>query len=215
MNGYKEKFKSVVKGRVGIFIDAANLESSVRGMWVNPKDVPDSLKHLTTERLGWSVDYRRLKEFFLGLGSPIWDARFYAPSFGTPSHQKFLYFMDKGAKFTLITKPLKEYIDHSPEHPHRKANFDVELSIDAIEHIDNYDTFILFSGDCDFEYLLKKLRGNGKLTIVLSRAGHVAKELPPACHHYFDIVDFRDEFMKVFKRKELDAEAPSPAVHVI
>lgn len=78
----------------------------------------------------------------------------------------------------------------------------VELSIDAVDLMPKYDTFVLFSGDCDFEYLLKFLRGRGKRTIVFSRKGHIAKELPPACHHYFDVIDFRQEFMRISERKK-------------
>ena len=70
--------------------------------------------------------------------------------------------MDNGLNFKLITKPLKEYIDHIPETPHRKANFDVEIAVDSTFLLNSFDTLILFSGDCDFEYLIKFLRGLGK-----------------------------------------------------
>lgn len=86
--------------------------------------------------------------------------------------------------------------------PNRKANFDVELSVDAVSNLLQYETFILFSGDCDFEYLAKYLRGQGKIVIAFSRSGHVAKELPPACNHYFDIVDFREEILRVTPKKQ-------------
>ena len=77
------------------------------------------------------------------------------------------------------------------------ANFDIEIAVDATFTLKDYDTFILFSGDCDFEYLLKFLRGQSKTTIVFSRSGHVARELPPACNHYFDIADFRNEILRI------------------
>jgi uncharacterized LabA/DUF88 family protein len=77
----------------------------------------------------------------------------------------------------------------------------VEIAVDAVHKLKNYQTFILFSGDCDFEYLLKFLRGQGKIAIVFSRAGHIAKELPPASNCYFDIVDFRDELLKIEPKK--------------
>ena len=96
---------------------------------------------------------------------------------------------------------------HSPEYPHRKANFDVEIGVDATFHINQFETLVLFSGDCDFEYLLKFMRGRGKTAIVFSRSGHVAKELPPAASHYFDIVDFRQEILKIGLRK---AKEPRP-----
>lgn len=204
MNPYREALMKIIKGRIGVFIDAANLEHSVRDMWVNPKDVPPSLQHLTTDRLRWRVDYSALRDFWNKLGE-VWDIRFYCADFGSEGHRKFLYFLEKGRGYTLVTKPLKEYTDHTPEVPHRKANFDVEIAIDATFNANSYETLVLFSGDCDFEYLLRSHRGRGKRAIVFSRTGHIAKELPPAASQYFDIADFRHEFLKVVEN------AKSPA----
>ncbi len=215
MDAYKDKLSSVIKGRIALFIDAANLERSVQDMWVNPKDVPEGLKHLTTSELRWTVDYFRLRNFF-GMFGEVWGIRFYTARFESENHKKFLYFLDKGVNYTLMTKPLKEYQDHLPEAPHRKANFDVEIAVDAVANFDHYKTIILFSGDCDFEYLLRHLRGRGKVTIVFSRSGHIAKELPPACHYYFDIIDFRNEFLKVAEKKQRTPRLASqgPAVDI-
>jgi len=199
------KLKSVVKGRTVVFIDAANLEQSVKDMWVNPKDIPDNLKQLTTAKLRWSVDYKKFNTFFSTVGD-FSAIRFYTADFLSDSHRKFLYFLDKGLKFKLATKPLKEYIDHTPSTPHRKANFDVEIAVDSTFSMDNFDTLILFSGDCDFEYLIKFMRGHGKIVIGFSRSGHVAKELPPALSHYFDIADFRQEILRVTEK----AKNPAP-----
>lgn len=198
---YTNKIETAVRGKVAVFIDAANLEQSVRHMWVNPKDVPETMKHKTTDTLQWAVDYQKTRDFFERLGK-LSDVRFYTASFPSKGHTNFLHFLDKKLQFSLRTKPLKEYGDHTREFPHRKANFDVEIAVDAVASLDSYNTFILFSGDCDFEFLLKFLRGRGKMTIVFSRSGHVAKELPPACHHYFDIVDFRDDLLQVISKKQ-------------
>lgn len=205
VNNYTEKLKEVLKGNLAIFIDAANLEQSVRDMWVNPKDIPEELKHVLTDQLRWSVDYKKLKDFFKSIGK-IEMIRFYSANFQTESHIRFMYFLRKGLRFILNTKPLKKYNDHTFEKPHRKANFDVELSIDATFYMNRFDTLILFSGDCDFEYLLKFMRGHSKVAIVFSRSGHIAKELLPAANHYFDIVDFRHEILKVVQK------AKNPAV---
>jgi len=204
-NEYVEKLKGVVKGKTVVYIDAANLEQSVKGMFVRADDVPDNLKHMPAESLRWSIDYQKLKDFFSTLGDHQ-GVRFYTAEFDGKGHHKFRYFLDKGLKFKLITKPLKEYEDHTLEAPHRKANFDVEIAVDSTFSIDDFDTMILFSGDCDFEYLIKFLRGNGKVVIGFSRSGHIAKELPPALSHYFDIANFRPIFMKVSPK----AKSPEP-----
>lgn len=205
MNEYEEKLKSVVKGKMVVYIDAANLEQSVKDMFVRFDDVPEDLKHLTTDTLRWSVDYQKLKDFFKTVGD-FKGVRFYTAEFDGEGHHRFRYFLDKRLKFKLITKSLKEYKDHTLEIPHRKANFDVEIAVDSTFSMEQFDTLILFSGDCDFEYLIKFLRGNGKVVVGFSRSGHVAKELPPALSHYFDIANFRSLFMKV----SLKAKSPKP-----
>ena len=199
-NPLSSKLLKILKQRkMMVFIDAANLERSVQDMWVNPKDIPDKLKKHSAADLCWRVDYLKLKLFFEGL-SPVEQVRFYSAAFPNDSHNKFLTFLKKtGIK--LVTKKLKEYKDHRADQPHRKANFDVELSIDAVTLLEKYDILVLFSGDCDFEYLLKFARGHNKITIVFSRKGHIAKELPPASNYYFDLVDFRDELLVIAPKK--------------
>lgn len=204
-NEYVAKLKAIVKSRVVVYIDAANLEQSVKDMFVRPDDIPENLKHLSVESLKWSIDYKKLNEFFKTLGQSH-GVRFYTAAFDNEGHHKFRYFLDKNLKFKLVTKPLKEYEDHTIDTPHRKANFDVEIAVDSVFSINDFDTLILFSGDCDFEYLIKFLRGNGKVIIGFSRSGHVAKELPPALSHYFDIANFRSIFMKV----DIKAKSPKP-----
>lgn len=191
---------------MAIFIDAANLERSVEKMWVNPKDIPNEHKNTPANELCWRVDYKKLADFFNRLGT-VSQLNFYSPHFGSESHNRFLTFL-KHAGFKLKTKALKEYLDHTPEIPHRKANFDVELAVDATFTLENYQTFVLFSGDCDFAYLLKFLRGQGKMTIVFSRTGHIAWELPPACHYYFDVADFRPEILRIAPKP---SKAKNPA----
>ena len=57
-----------------------------------------------------------------------------------------------------------------------KCNFDVEICIDAIRFIDQYDTFCLFTSDSDFKYLLEFIKRRGK-NIVLFSAGYVQQTL--------------------------------------
>ena len=187
---YFQKLKSAIKGRAVVYIDAANLERSVQSFFVNPKEIPEDFKKYFPDQLCWRVDYEKFKKFFSEV-CDLKEIKFYSPDFQTDSHRKFFWFLKKILKIKLSTKPLKEYSDHTIDHPHRKANFDVEIAVDATFGLNDYDTLILFSGDCDFEYLLKFLRGHSKQAIVFSRSGHVAKELIPACSHYFDLVDFR------------------------
>ena len=60
-----------------------------------------------------------------------------------------------------------------------KSNFDVEISVDALRKIDDFDTFCLFSGDSDFTYLARFLKRKGKKIIVIAsgQVFHTLKDL--------------------------------------
>lgn len=79
----------------------------------------------------------------------------------------------------------------------RKADFDVEISVDAVSWLNNFDTFVLFSGDSDFVYLTSFLKKHKKRVLVLSRRGHVADELRTSKNidHYQDVWKLREEFL--------------------
>ncbi len=209
MDEYTEKLKKVIKGKVVVFIDAANLERSVKSMFVRADDMPENFKHSQSDELKWSVDYKKLNDFFKSI-SDLKGIKFYTPEFENDGHHGFRYFLAKGLGFKLTTKPIKEYGDHTEERPHRKANFDVEIATDATFTMGDYDTIILFSGDCDFEYLIKFLRGNGKIVIGFSRKGHIAKEIPPALSHYFDIANFRSIFLQIVPKAKSPGQSPGP-----
>ena len=49
-----------------------------------------------------------------------------------------------------------------------KCNCDVELTVDAIDRIQDYQQIILCSGDGDFARLIRYLKNKGKITTVLS-----------------------------------------------
>ena len=77
----------------------------------------------------------------------------------------------------------------------RKADFDVEISVDAVSWQKNFDTFVLFSGDSDFLYLLAYLKKMKKRILILSRRGHIANELRQS--------DYVDYYQDVFKLRKL------------
>lgn len=58
----------------------------------------------------------------------------------------------------------------------RKCDFDVEITQDALNMIDNYDTLLLFSGDGDYFALTEDLIKKGKKVILVFAEGHKGKE---------------------------------------
>ncbi len=158
-------------GRVIIFIDAANLEHSVKS-------------------LGWWVDYRKLYDFFKTRVQLI-EIRHYCTHFNDERQNKFFTVLKK-CGFKLVTKPLKiiTEIDRA-KGDIRKANFDVEIALDASVHLEIYDTLVLFSGDSDFNYLVKQLRQKGKKVIVVSSRYHISRELIESATRYIDLKKLR------------------------
>ena len=69
-----------------------------------------------------------------------------------------------------------------------KGNMDVEITIDAIHHMQKYDTAILFSGDSDFLALVKYIRGNGKKVYIFSSKNNISEELRTGGDGYFDVL---------------------------
>lgn len=57
------------------------------------------------------------------------------------------------------------------------TDWDVGITIDALDKLDEYDTFVLVSGDGDFAQLLEYLRAKGKQTVVLSFEGTTSRLL--------------------------------------
>ena len=57
-----------------------------------------------------------------------------------------------------------------------KCNFDVEICVDAIRLVKNYDTFCLFSSDADFVRLIYFLKKQNK-KVILIKVGYIQHDL--------------------------------------
>ena len=145
-----------MKGRLALFIDAANLNIGLR-------------------RYNKSVDFKRLVRFFRKQSK---KAMLFYYTYNYPNdkrHQKFLAFL-KSQGFRLRTKQVK-IIRDKKKGEERKANFDVEIAIDAVDKQNLYDTIVLFSGDSDFAALIDYLKSKNKQTIICSTRRNISKEL--------------------------------------
>ncbi len=117
--------------------------------------------------------------------------RHYCPRFDDEKQDNFFTVLKKTG-YKLITKPLKIISQLNIEKGDlRKANFDVEIAIDALDLLSKYDTLILISGDSDFDSLVKRLKKAGKRVIVVSSRYHISKELIDSCNKYIDIKKLR------------------------
>src|SRR3989344_2343299 len=165
-----------IEGKAGVFIDAANIE-------------------LSAKDLGFQVDYRRLYKW-LSKECSLKFIGFFTVRFNNKKHDAFLTVLKKSG-YKLTTKPLK-LIKKRRDGTHlRKANFDVEIAVEAMKRIDSFDTVILFSGDSDFDYLIKELKKQNKKVIIASLRYHVAKELIESSDFYLDLRKIRKEIQRV------------------
>ena len=154
-------------GKVVVFIDAANLE-------------------LSAKDLGIKVSYRKLRAFFVKRGSLVFIG-YYTAAFGNRRHRQFLKSLTARG-YKVVTKPLKLIKSQDVARGDiRKANFDVEIAMDAMSLADKFETLVLFSGDSDFDYLVKNLKKRGKKVLIFSFRGHISKELARSADQYIPI----------------------------
>ena len=148
--------KQFIEGRVYVFIDAANILYS-------------------QQTLRWKVDYEKLKSYF----EKECDLRaiyFYTGRVGANDKQN--HFLKKLGKFGYIVKAKEvKRIKISKSAYEWKGNLAVELTIDVLGNMNNFDTLILMSGDSDFAPLLDAVKIQRKRTLVISTKGHISKEL--------------------------------------
>ena len=157
----------------------------------------------TQKKLGWQVDWSKTKDF-LEKQYQIGGWRYYTGvKKGDEKMNSFLKHLDS-INFTVITKPLK-MIQISNDHPmyqsHKyayiyKSNFDVEITADLAFDRQNTDLLILFSGDSDFEYIVKRLQAGGKKFIIYSSRKTLSWELKLTSSKY----KYLEDNIGVFRR---------------
>lgn len=145
-----------VKGRVYTFIDAANILYS-------------------QQSLGWRVDYQKLKDYF-DQECDLKGIFFYTGRVGENHKQSSFLEKLKQLGYQVKAKEVKR-IQISKSTYEWKGNLDVELTIDVLKNIDNFDTLVLMSGDSDFAPLLDTVKASRKRVIVISTKGHISREL--------------------------------------
>ncbi|MFH0740150.1 MAG: NYN domain-containing protein [bacterium] len=147
------------KGKTAVFIDASNI-------------------YFSCKTLGWKVDYKKLFNYFKTNTELVRIAFYSAINPENEKERKFQDFLEMNG-YIVKRKKVKFIKDKNEETfgGHNKGNIDVELTIDAVHLKDFYDTFILMSGDSDFESLIKYLKVYNKRCIVISAKGHVGIEL--------------------------------------
>ena len=167
-------------GRAAVYIDGANL-------------------FFTQRHLGWQIDFSRLMAFFMS-GYASVQANYYVPASEPISEENAAFTRVLTAHgYRITSKPVKKIVNKETGVMVMKGNLDVELVVDALSAADQYDTFILFSGDSDFLPLLRALKEKGKEVLVYSTQGLSARELlaePGIAYHDLALLKERIEQVK-------------------
>lgn len=105
---------------------------------------------------------------------------------------KFFKFL-KDIGFIVKTKPVTCNYDDTDGEYKRKCNFDVEITIIAIDQLDKYDELVLCSGDGDFVKLLKYIKGKHKKTTLIAHKDRINSNLKKTANKTLFLKDLRKD----------------------
>ena len=191
----KEKF-----GKIFSFVDFGNVN-----YWYE-KDRRDWEDNILNDNQKLIVDIKKLAEF-LNLFSE--KKRFYYGWHPRIESSWHIVISAEHNGFIKNTKPI-QFVKHYLSEPEiknasgrfvkndsggkyieiPKSNFDVEISIDAIRLLDDYDTFCLLSGDSDFARLAEFLKRRGRKIIVIA-SGQVLHTLKDIADLYINAQEIK------------------------
>lgn len=98
--------------------------------------------------------------------------------------------------YRVKSKPVTQVYDSTSGKFNRKCNFDVEIVIDAIRYLNDYDVFMLVSGDGDFIPLVKYIKGKYKKVIVISHKHHTNNGLVKAANQTIFLRTIKQHIIK-------------------
>ncbi len=157
--------------------------------------------HYYLEKYKWNIDWGKFKMFLSSMydinkiyfyeGIPSKAVYFDShpanslEDFKNMKEQKkedFEYLTEKG--FIIRRKLVSRVYDVKEKKYRHKCNFDVELTIDAIENLDDYEVCMLCSGDGDFVKLIKYLKGKHKKVIVIAGKDRLSSLLKKGANEF-------------------------------
>src|SRR5262249_55445788 len=164
-----------MRGKIAIFIDGNNLFHAARSV-------------------GVEIDYAKLLNFLRG-ESPLLRAFFYTGVDERAERQQgFLLWMRRNG-YRVVQKELKTFPDGT-----KKANLDVEIAVDMLSLVGNYDTAILVSGDEDFAYAINVVAYKGVRVEVAGFRGNTSPRLIDVADRFIDFDGVIGEICKAESR---------------
>ena len=157
---------SVIKQKVGIFLDVPNLMYGVDDDADGVIDMGLLLNLLNKDReLVRATAYSPIVD---DSDEPLQEQRFVKP---------FVPY-----DYRIVTKPMKRFSDGSV-----KGNLDIELVVDMITMSDRLDVVVLVSGDADFLKAIQMVQSKGIKVEVASFPKSTSVELKAVADEYLDL----------------------------
>jgi uncharacterized LabA/DUF88 family protein len=155
--------------RVAVFLDGSNFF------------------YMQKDKLHWFVDPKKLLNWLTQFGD-ISDANYYTSidhsNEGQVAYMRALSHMG----FRVKSEPL----DSDDYDSFEGGGVYLDMIIDMLTGVDNYDMAVIISGDADFARIIEVLRARGKKYLVLSTKGMISNDVRSvAGMHYCDIADLR------------------------
>jgi uncharacterized LabA/DUF88 family protein len=168
------------------------------------------------EKLGWEIDYTKLKKYienkyelvglyyYMGIHSfkSYFDTH---PEIDRTDAAAIRLFRRKTLAKQKVIKRLKKvgYIvrakeissvyDNTEAKCKLKCNADVEITVDALDKINEYEEAILVSGDSDFVKLVKYLKGKNKKVTAIAMRDRFSNQLKKAANRSIYLNGLRKE----------------------
>ena len=157
---------SVIKQKIGIFVDVPNLLYGVDVDDGTEIDMGNLLALLSKDReLVRATAYSPIVD---DSDEPLQEQRFVKP------------FVQHN--YRIVTKPMKRFSDGSV-----KGNLDIELVVDMITMSDRLDVIVLVSGDADFLKAIQYAQSKGIKVEVASFPKSTSVELKAVADEYLDL----------------------------
>lgn len=186
-----------------------NIDNNVVYVFIDAANVWDVMKSKTK-----LVDYKNFENYFSKSFKASKVKFFYYdayPKTGTRDYSldgkhKFFTYLKKGLGFEVIKKELKRIfiVREDGESVIEKGNMDVEMTIDAIHNIKEYDIAILLTGDSDFLALVNYLKNVNKKVYIFSSENNISRELRTGGSGYFDMRDISEFWGKNLRHRKKD-----------
>jgi uncharacterized LabA/DUF88 family protein len=102
----------------------------------------------------------------------------------------------KKTGYKVRTKPVASLYDSTKGEYRRKCNFDVEITIIALDRLNEYKELILCSGDGDFTKLLKYVKGKYKKTTLIVHKDRLNWDLEKTANRVIFVESLRRDVQK-------------------